>query len=107
MVEKYVCEPHLAWHRNGISGASFYVVHFKSVLNDKSYIGISFYDAEADEEHDNHGCTAVLLLEDMVHLASGEISVNETSRWRGDVFEPEIRDLIRQHIQEIMESEFY
>ncbi|MEZ6129169.1 MAG: hypothetical protein R3C59_10845 [Planctomycetaceae bacterium] len=71
-----------AFHRNGISGAPFHVVLFEDIGDEASRkVGIVF---------DSLSHVAVL---DVDLLAEGIITFGQNS-WRGDVFEPELR----QHI---------
>jgi hypothetical protein len=69
----------IAFHRNGVMGAPFHVVLFH---DDSPKLGIVF-DA-------THHC-AVL---DREKLARCDIEFGSNS-WRGDVYEDELRDVIR------------
>ncbi|MEZ6128920.1 MAG: hypothetical protein R3C59_09575 [Planctomycetaceae bacterium] len=72
----------VARHRNGISGAPFHVVLFEDIGDEASLkVGIVF-------EASHH--VAVL---DVRLLAEGIITFGQNS-WRGDVFEPELRQQI-------------
>jgi hypothetical protein len=74
----------IAHHRNGIDGAPFYVVLFEDNPGPEASrkVGIVF-DAP-------HQC-AVL---DIDKLAAGDIAFG-TNSWRGDVYEPHLRDAIK------------
>lgn len=70
----------IAFHRNGICGAPFHVVLFRDEESRK--LAIVF-----DQEFH----VAVL---DMGKLAAGDIAFGSNS-WRGDQFEPALRDAIK------------
>jgi hypothetical protein len=73
----------IARHRNGICGAPFHVVLFEDSGHEGSRkVGIVF-----DEPHH----VAVL---DIAKLAAGDIAFMSNS-WRGDAYEPRLRDAIR------------
>lgn len=74
----------IAFHRNGICGAPFHVLHFHD--GESLKVGIVF---------DERWHCAVL---DVSKLAAGDIAFGSNS-WRGDHFEPLLRRLIRQHIE--------
>ena len=74
------------YHRNGISGAPFHVFLFDDVGDENTRkLGILF---EAP-----HHC-AVL---DVTKLAQGSIAFGVNS-YRGDVFEPALRNAIKSHL---------
>ncbi len=73
----------VAYHRNGIGGAPFYVVLFHDGESRK--VGLVF-DAP-------YHC-AVLGVD---LLAQGDIAFASNS-WRGDVFEPKLRRIIQNHL---------
>jgi hypothetical protein len=74
----------IARHRNGICGAPFHVVLFEDNPGPEGSrkVGIVF-----DE---SHHC-AVL---DVAKLAAGDIAFGSNS-WRGDVYEPHLRNAIQ------------
>lgn len=72
---------HIAYHRNGISGAPFHVLLFRD-FDQRRMLGILF----AEETH-----VAVLQLD---KLAAGDIAFGSNS-WRGDCYEPGLRTAIR------------
>ena len=74
----------IAHHRNGIDAAPFHVVLFEDNPGPEGSrkVGIVF-----DEPHH----CAVL---DVAELAAGDIAFGSNS-WRGDVYEPRLRDAIR------------
>lgn len=74
----------IAHHRNGIDGAPFHVVLFEDNPGPEASrkVGIVF-----DRAHH----VAVL---DIVELAAGDIAFGSNS-WRGDVYEPHLRDAIQ------------
>lgn len=71
----------LAYHRNGISGAPFYIVLFRGEEGRKVAI---LFDREAH--------CAVL---DVDRLHQGDIAFGSNS-WRGDHFEPGLRNAIAE-----------
>jgi hypothetical protein len=73
----------VAHHRNGIGGAPFYVVSFKST-DKQNMVGILF---EGDAE------CAVL---DVDMLKDGVIEFGQNS-WRGDNYEPELRQAVEAY----------
>jgi hypothetical protein len=74
-----------ARHRNGVGGAPFDVVLFREKGRDVSRkLGILF---------DDPSYCAVL---DVVLLAAGEITFGINS-WRGDEYEPHLRQAITKH----------
>ncbi len=77
------------FHRNGICGAPFHVVTFVDTGKPASTkVGFVF----AEPYH-----VAVM---DLNRLTFGNIAFGANS-WRGDVFEPELRDAIDDHRQQI------
>ena len=70
------------YHRNGIGGAPFNVVLFDDGHTEK--VAIVF---------EQPGYCAVL---DVTKLAAGDIAFGSNS-WRGDRFEPALRDAIDKH----------
>jgi hypothetical protein len=86
---KRICIRAIAWHRNGVGGAPFYVAVFDE---DKGAhpedqgrkVGIVF-------EEDAH--CAVL---DIAKLAAGDIAFGNNA-WRGDEYEPLLRTAIKNH----------
>jgi hypothetical protein len=79
----------IAHHRNGVTGAPFFVVLFHDA--DGSKVGIIF-------EQEAH--CAVL---DVAKLAAGDIAFGSNS-WRGDQFEPHLRKAMKAYLQESVES---
>jgi hypothetical protein len=71
-----------AHHRNGIDGAPFNVVLFKVSGEPGTKVGIVF---------DDRGHCAVL---DVTLLAAADIAFGSNS-WRGDQYEPSLREAIR------------
>jgi hypothetical protein len=74
---------HIAYHRNGVSGAPFHAVLFRDPDEGRT-LGVVF-----DQEHH----VAVFHLD---RLARGTIAFGENS-WRGDRYEPHLRDASRRH----------
>ncbi len=70
----------IAYHRNGVGGNSFYVVKFTGTEGG-NMLGVVF-----DEPY-----TVAVFDRDL--LAKGVIAFRENS-WRGDHFEPELREAI-------------
>ncbi len=73
----------IEYHRNGVGGAPFYVVLFWDETEAKDMMGVVF----DDEYH-----VAVF---DTNLLAEGNIRFGENS-WRGDCYEPSLRQAIAQ-----------
>jgi hypothetical protein len=71
----------IASHRNGVHGAPFYAVLFDEGIRGGHKVAILF-EAEAH--------CAVL---DVTKLAKGDVAFGSNS-WRGDVYEPELREAI-------------
>jgi hypothetical protein len=75
----------IAYHRNGIGGAPFYVVLFEDIGAESSRkVGIVFTQAL--------NC-AVL---DVAKLAAGDIAFGSNS-WRGDQYEACLREAVRKN----------
>jgi hypothetical protein len=82
----------IAHHRNGISGAPFDTVLFDDTGPEGSRkVGILF-----DEQHH----CAVL---DVAKLAAGDIAFGSNS-WRGDHYEPTLRNAVKAHIEASLKS---
>jgi len=75
---------HLAHHRNGVMGTGFYSVLFS--VKDSSMRGVTLHASVFPER----GHVAI---HDVALLASGEVAFG-TNSWRGDVYEPELREAI-------------
>ncbi len=57
--------------------------------NDRErFFAVTFRSEENPEE--NHGCTAVFLMSDLMKLAANEIHIDDMKAWRGDNFEWDI-----------------
>jgi hypothetical protein len=79
----------IAYHRNGISGVGFHVVAFETPDSNDTMIAIVF---------PGRGRVAVLNGDLAVRGRRGggpEIRMGENS-WRGDRFEPELREAIKE-----------
>ena len=70
-------------HRNGISGAPFWVIRFVAKDENRNMVGVLF---------EEKGFCAVF---DIDLLAKGNIKFGQNS-WRGDNFEPELRAYIKK-----------
>ena len=82
----------IAHHRNGVCGAPFDVALFKERGSEGSLkVGILFEEA-------NH--CAVL---DVAKLAAGDIAFGLNS-WRGDDYEPHLRQAIKEHLQAFVDA---
>lgn len=77
---------HIAHHRNGVAGAPFDVVLFKETGRHGSRKIAVLFD-------EPYHC-AVL---DVAKLAAGDIAFGSNS-WRGDHFEPPLRQAVKAHI---------
>jgi hypothetical protein len=81
------------YHRNGIGGNGFYVALFdmkEGCEEVRKMVGVVFPEA---------GTVAVF---DLKMLAEGNIEFANGNSWRGDMFEPELREAIAKHeIKEI------
>ena len=75
---------HAAYHRNGVAGAGFDVVLFKVNREQGREVALLFDAADH--------CAVF----DVALLASGTIAFGSNS-WRGDDFEPYLREAINQH----------
>jgi len=79
-------------HRNGICGSPFDVVLFEDTEATGRKMAILF---------EPQYCCAVL---DVDKLAAGDIAFRSNS-WRGDVYEPLLREAIKQHRQQLSEGD--
>lgn len=87
----------IAYHRNGVHGEPFYVIAFQS--DDKDMIGVVFDYEEADAYEAHLPVNPRTAVFDRELLAKGEIRFMENS-WRGDVFDPFLRQSIATHERE-------
>jgi hypothetical protein len=90
----------ISYHRNGISGLGFYAVRFTSDIEaddgafniyeqpDTAQPNAKFLACVFDEP----GCVAVICTD---RLESHGISFAKGNSWRGDRFEPELREAIK------------
>lgn len=82
----------IAHHRNGVAGSPFDVALFKERGRGCSLkVGILF---------DEPAHCAIL---DVTKLATGDIAFGSNS-WRGDDYEPFLRDAIKAHPQEFVDA---
>ena len=82
----------IAHHRNGVAGAPFDVALFKERGREGSRkVAIVF---------DEPSHTAVL---DIAKLTQGDIKFGSNS-WRGDEYEPFLRDAIKAHLQAFVDA---
>lgn len=91
-MEPKIAVQNIAHHRNGVGGVPFYVVLFTDKDATKhQMVGICF------EEDDPHGAgyvsphTAVL---DLTETVNGNIAFGEGNSWRGDTYDPPLREAI-------------
>lgn len=78
----------IAFHRNGVCGAGFYAVRFRWTPDDsgveESFLGIVF---------DGPGECAIIGLD---RIASQGVEFAGGNSWRGDRFEDDLREAIKQ-----------
>ena len=89
----------IASHRNGVSGVPFWVVGFSDSEHGAPMIGVVF-DHGDGTILDESGYCAVFRLD---LLAKGDIAFGSNS-WRGDRFEPELREAIAKHEGSLVED---
>mgnify|MGYP001575823262 CR=1 FL=1 len=98
---EYVKNPQVVYHRNGVCGEGFNVVAFEGMGDNKGmdFIAITFSNPEIDPDLPKRtGFTAVLRLNDLIHLLiDPRTPLKEIDAWRGDVFEPEVLQAIRDN----------
>lgn len=85
----------IAYHRNGVAGAPFYVILFKFHDPDGRPSRIRNMQAVVFPEED--GYCAVL---DADETAKGNIGFGMGNSWRGDDFEPWLRQQIAKYKRE-------
>lgn len=73
-----------AFHRNGISGVSFYIVSFHDDEEERDMIGVLF----------PHEQECAVFDSDLI--GDGEVRFGFNS-WRGDHYEDKLREAIREH----------
>ena len=87
----------LAYHRNGVMGEGFWAVAF--TLRDgnrtRRMVAAAFDTVEV-EPGAVHPCNGRLAVFDADQASEGDLSYPQ-NRWRGDNFEPTIRDWIAKH----------
>ena len=87
----------IAYHRNGVGGRGFYAIAFRdpSVPGKRNMIATVF---ETDEAEDGavQPCTGMLAVLDADLAACGMLQAG-VNTWRGDLYEPQLRQWIAQH----------
>ena len=89
----------VAHHRNGVGGEGFYAVAFSYRLDRRNHrmiatVFISDVDLPAGEVHPCTGRVAVI---DADLAAAGQVGEKPLNQWRGDHFEPQLRQWIAQY----------
>lgn len=82
----------IAYHRNGVGGEPFYVITFRDIEEERDMVAVLFEnDAPSRPGRFVNPRTAVF---DRSMLGNGEIAMG-TNSWRGDVYDPALRDALR------------
>jgi hypothetical protein len=90
----------VARHRNGISGAPFWVVLFSDEEYGQNMVGIAFRDRV-----DNNGLVQVAVL-DLNETLAGNIDFAGGNSWRGDWYAPVIyKSIIESELRDDMEHD--
>ena len=74
----------IVYHRNGVSGDGFHVVRFTSAEGEGEFVAILFEQEKS---------CAVL---NVPQIVAGNIGFAMGNSWRGDNFEPELREAIAE-----------
>lgn len=87
----------LAYHRNGVMGRPFWAVafDFREGERKRRLLAILF-DAPDTLDEVVHPCTGHLAVIDPMMAATGDLGAPD-NRWRGDNFEPQLRQWIALH----------
>lgn len=89
----------VSWHRNGVGGVGFHAVLFRTDIepSDERFnlLGMSF-EGKPDAQFigivfDEPGCCAVICTD---RIATHGIAFAKGNSWRGDQYEPELREAI-------------
>ena len=85
----------LAYHRNGVAGKGFWAVAFtwRSGLRKPINMVATVFESNEHDEAEVHPCTGRLAVLDATLACAGHVS----DKWRGDDFEPQLRQWIAQH----------
>ena len=85
----------LAYHRNGVAGEGFWAVAFtwRSGLRKPINMVATVFESNEHDAAEVHPCTGHLAVLDATLAALGLVK----ARWRGDDFEPQLRQWIAQH----------
>ena len=93
------------FHRNGVSGAGFYLFTFDYEEEGvtRKFIGVTFRSYESGWEKEHLGCTTILSLSDLSKLweYTGEIR-DKVRAWRGDNFE----DAVVKNLEEFYKKKY-
>jgi hypothetical protein len=91
----------IAFHRNGVGGRSFYAVAFRDLCDGswRNLIATVFNDGELKlgQVHPSTGLVSVL---DADMAAAGILTAPE-NQYRGDVYEPTLRQWVARHDVEV------
>jgi hypothetical protein len=91
----------VAYHRNGIFGRGFHAVAFRALIeNGWRNMIATVFDADAMEDGEVHPVTGMCAVMD-ADLAAKGVVCSPDNTWRGDNFEPQLRQWIAQHRVEL------
>jgi len=88
----------LAYHRNGVNGEGFWAVAFtwRGGLKKPLDMVATVFESTEHDGLEVHPCTGRLAVLDAILASRGTVS-NRFNGWRGDDFEPQLRQWIAQH----------
>jgi hypothetical protein len=91
----------ICFHRNGVGGHGFHAIAFRDLVDGgwRNLIATVF-DAGEMEEGEVHPPTGMVTVLDADLAARGVVSCPENT-WRGDHYEPQLRQWVAQHQVEL------
>jgi hypothetical protein len=89
----------LAYHRNGVGGEGFHAIAFTYRENGRTHRMVAtVFSYDGDKYYGKvHPCTGRVAVLDADLAASGKVGRDDNNTWRGDNFEPQLRQWIAAH----------
>ena len=86
----------IAYHRNGVGGEGFYAIAFSYREDGRSHRMVATVFGSDDDEHygQTAPCTGRVAALDADLAAAGVVGRDGKNTWRGDNFEPQLRQWI-------------
>ena len=89
----------IAYHRNGVTGAGFYAIAFTNREGNRTHRMVATVFGADDDAHYGRvaPCNGQVAVLDADLAAAGQVGRDDKNTWRGDNYEPQLRQWIAAH----------